>query len=247
MNDGWQDTRTRSYLPQIVVPGLFSSDECARIIQLFAERPLEPGRMWDGVGFVVNTTKRGVDTAYVPRSEDTAWIYDRMDSAFFRLAKVWGIEVRTTLEDLKYVVYRPGSHFAQWHMDSGPDYSNLRKLSMSVELNGSADYEGGELPDLPRGQRTCRGSDPDAGDCRAVPVAPLSQSDASGPRRAPRACELDQRTTVPLIDETDRTARYIAAEARAGRAMRVRVVEQAAARHGQAWRLRMSLACHEPG
>jgi PKHD-type hydroxylase len=72
-----------------------------------------------------------------------------MDRAFFDAAAGWAFDVRRTLEDLKYMVYRAGSHFTQWHVDVGEDYSNLRKLSMSVELNDSADYDGGDLEVFP--------------------------------------------------------------------------------------------------
>jgi len=81
-----------------------------------------------------------------------------MDEAFLRFARVWGFDVERTLEDLKYLVYGPGSHFAQWHVDVGADYSNLRKLSMSVALSGSADYDGGELHIFPEDTRHVAGA-----------------------------------------------------------------------------------------
>ena len=149
MDDGWKDIRTKSYLARIAIPGLLSNEECARVLEICATRPLEPGRTWDGTGYRVDTRSRNIETASIPRTDATEWIYDRMDRAFFRLADVWGLDVRSTLEDLKYIVYRPGSHFTEWHMDTGPDYSNLRKLSMSVELNSSAEYDGGELHIFP--------------------------------------------------------------------------------------------------
>jgi PKHD-type hydroxylase len=149
MNDGWQELRTRSHRVPAVIPDLFSPAECARIVQLLAAHPMQPGLTWDGQTYSVNTSHRDLETAYVRRSADTIWIYERMDQAFFRTANAWGFDVRRTLEDLKYMVYRPGSHFAHWHIDVGEDYSNLRKLSMTVELDDSADYRGGDLQVFP--------------------------------------------------------------------------------------------------
>jgi len=151
MTDEWRTLRNQSYLSHIAVPDLFSAMESARVIGLCSQHPPEPGRTWNGTEYVVNAAGRSVETAYIARSAETAWIYDRMDEAFLRLAKVWGFDVRCTLEDLKYVRYQEGAHFMHWHMDTGPDYSNLRKLSMSVELNDSSEYEGGELQIFPIG------------------------------------------------------------------------------------------------
>jgi PKHD-type hydroxylase len=68
-----------------------------------------------------------------------------MDKIFFETAQEWGIEVHKTVEDLKFLIYRKGSHFSTWHADVGHDYSRLRRLSMSIELCDPHEYEGGEL------------------------------------------------------------------------------------------------------
>ena len=158
MNDGWEALRTKSHLTPEIIPDLFSPDECVRIIQLFAAHELQPGRIWHGAGYDVDSSRRNLETAYIPRADDTRWIYDRMDRAFFEAASAWKLDVRRTLEDLKYMVYRPGSHFAQWHVDIGEDYSSLRKVSMSVELNSSTEYDGGELQLFPTASQHAAGS-----------------------------------------------------------------------------------------
>ena len=108
MTDGWEELRSRSHLIPIIVPDLFSVDECARILQLCEGHELQPGRIWCGESYGVDRSRRDLSTAYIPRADDTEWIYDRMDRAFFDAAAAWGFDVRRTREDLKYMVYQPG-------------------------------------------------------------------------------------------------------------------------------------------
>lgn len=100
-------------------------------------------------GYAVDPRIRDLDTAYLPRGDRTEWIFDRMDQLFFRVAAKWRVSVDRTVEDLKFMVYRKGSHFATWHSDVGLDYTSLRRLSMSVELCGSDQYKGGDLQIFP--------------------------------------------------------------------------------------------------
>src|SRR3954464_13961127 len=90
MTDGWEELRSRSHLIPIIVPDLFSVDECARILQLCEGHELQPGRIWCGESYGVDRSRRDLSTAYIPRADDTGWIYDRMDRAFFDAAAAWG-------------------------------------------------------------------------------------------------------------------------------------------------------------
>ena len=141
----WQEMRNRSYESHVVLPGLFTREECGQIISLCEAHPSVPGMTCNEQGYGVNLAVRKVGTAYMPRSAELSWICERMDREFFRLATHWGFDVRETIEDLKYLVYDAGCHFNTWHVDVGGDYSNLRKISMSVELTDSNEYEGGHL------------------------------------------------------------------------------------------------------
>ncbi len=142
----------RPHHPFLSIPGVFSADECREIIALFGEHIAVPGTTWNGSGYSVNPETRQLMTAYVPRDPRTSWVYERMDTVFLKTAKYWGLDVRETVEDVKYFVYREADHFCQWHMDVGGDHSCRRKLSMSVEICDSSEYEGGEMQIFPTDQ-----------------------------------------------------------------------------------------------
>jgi|SRR5215469_3604099 len=142
---------------------LFSPDECSAITKLCERHPVRDGQVWTRTGYAVDRRIRDLRTAYVPRNDETQWIFDRMDQLFVRVASRWRIDVDRTVEDLKFMVYRKGSHFAAWHSDVGSDYSRLRRLSMSVELCASQDYEGGDLQIFPAASGHVAGENRPAG------------------------------------------------------------------------------------
>ncbi len=149
VGEDWKQKANRTHHPFLAVPDVFTADECGEIISLFGEYPTAPGATWDGHGYSVNTQVRQLRTAYVKRDSLTQWVYERMDRVFFKTAGYWGLDVRETVEDVKYLIYQASDHFSQWHMDIGEDYSSRRKLSMSIELCDSSEYDGGHMQIFP--------------------------------------------------------------------------------------------------
>lgn len=49
--------------------------------------------------------------------------------------------------DIQYTIYEGSGTYYDWHSDFSPDFNNdfVRKLSISLMLSSSDDYEGGEL------------------------------------------------------------------------------------------------------
>jgi len=132
---------------------LFSPAECREIIAQLGHKAMDKGVVRTVGGYKTRKGTRDVSTSYHRRSKAAAWIFDRMDEAFFRSAKKFRFDVEATVEPLKYLVYRSGQHFNTWHIDTGdhevPDYLLRRKLSMSVELSPRGSYKGGILKVVP--------------------------------------------------------------------------------------------------
>lgn len=90
------------------------------------------------------------------------WLYDDM----LKLAKeandnVWNFNLVSCLEAIQYTEYYADDlgHY-DWHQDIGPDRASKRKVSITIQLSSSDEYEGGdlqiwkggtEIQDCPRG------------------------------------------------------------------------------------------------
>jgi len=169
VGEDWKQKTSRLHQPFLTIPGVFTPDECREIIALFGEYPIAPGVTWNGSEYSVNPERRQLSTAYVPREPRTLWVYQRMDRVFFKTASYWELDVRETVEDVKYLIYRESNHFVQWHTDTGVDYSSRRKISMSVELCDSSEYEGGNMQIFPTDEGHVAGPSRQAGTAVVFP------------------------------------------------------------------------------
>lgn len=89
---------------------------------------------------------RITQTAWIPPSPETKWIYDRMQAAIRTINdQVWQFAVSGFSEHFQYTVYHgsEGGHF-DWHVDQG-DLIKSRKISLSLQLTDPSEYEGCEL------------------------------------------------------------------------------------------------------
>lgn len=94
----------------------------------------------------LQTRIRVTQTAWIPQSAETKWLYDRMQGVARALnERTYQFDLRGFSENFQYTVYRgeEGGHY-DWHVDHGPLHVQ-RKLSLSVQLSDPASYDGGEL------------------------------------------------------------------------------------------------------
>lgn len=169
LKNDWKNVDTRVLSPYVVVPEVFSHDECSAFIEAFDCLKRSEAETWDGEKFSVNPSCRSLEITRIPISPDIRWIYERMDKVFFWAADLWGLDVRRTIDDIKYLVYSAGSHFSKWHRDAGYEQTALRKISMSVELSDPSEYEGGEFYVFPDCDEHVAGSDRQAGHAVVFP------------------------------------------------------------------------------
>lgn len=74
-----------------------------------------------------------------PALMDQMWkMVQQINAEFFRF------DLEGILEPLQYAVYEVGDHFG-WHVDAVAGQKPYRKLSLSIQLSGPPDYDGGEL------------------------------------------------------------------------------------------------------
>jgi PKHD-type hydroxylase len=89
---------------------------------------------------------RVTQTAWMEHNSESKWIYDRVQSVTRALNdRVYQFALSGFSEHLQYTIYHgtEGGHY-DWHVDQGP-LRTRRKLSISVQLSDSSQYEGCEL------------------------------------------------------------------------------------------------------
>ena len=131
------------------VPNAFSDCECDALIALGGQAGLAPATVWSPAGDPVQSAIRSAETSYHPRSEATAWIYERLDPLFAQAGEAFGLAVGPVTEPLQILRYGIGGHFQTWHSDAGYDRGVGRLVSVSVELSPLGDHEGGDLEIVP--------------------------------------------------------------------------------------------------
>jgi PKHD-type hydroxylase len=125
--------------------GVFAPQEIERINALAQSMPAK--RVGVGRDLHVDPLVNRSSARWLVPSEQTFWIYDKLTQAVARLnAMHFHFEITGLDEELYYVTYdgTEEGHY-DWHADSHHDSGFTRKLSVSVQMSGPADYEGGEL------------------------------------------------------------------------------------------------------
>lgn len=113
-------------------PGAFDADELAEIIREGDRLSLERAQAYGNAG------NRRSQVAGLPNWTGKCWqIAQQINRAHF------GFELEG-IETPQFVVYRKGDYFT-WHMDRGPETARPRKLSYTLQLSASGDYNGGDL------------------------------------------------------------------------------------------------------
>ena len=130
-------------------PSAFSAAECDAIVALAGSRPGEAAPVWGGAGYEVNLAARRALTRFLDRSDETAWLFGRLDGLFAAAAERLGMAVGPLTEPVQVVEYGVGGHFNSWHSDAGADLLGRRVLSVSVELSEREAHEGGDLEIVP--------------------------------------------------------------------------------------------------
>jgi len=72
------------------------------------------------------------------------WIFERLTKTIYDANSFYNFDLNGFFEPLQLAEYQAGDFF-DWHLDFGAGPSSTRKLSLSIQLSDSDDYEGGDL------------------------------------------------------------------------------------------------------
>jgi PKHD-type hydroxylase len=124
----------------------FSDDELSKIYRDVASLPFREAATGESND---NTDKsiRSSSIKWIPQSQEWAWLYDKMMNMVIEANNaIWNFDLHTALDSIQYTEYYDveGGHYG-WHQDIGPGHLSTRKISITVQLSDTDDYEGGDL------------------------------------------------------------------------------------------------------
>ena len=121
-------------------PNIFTKDECNQIINLFKNEIMENAKV--GGGQLRETTRKS-KVCWIPKVREYEWIYLKIfDVVGFANENFFNLEIKEIVEEIQFTKYEEQDHY-DWHVDLNSE--NKRKLSASLQLSDSSDYEGGDL------------------------------------------------------------------------------------------------------
>jgi PKHD-type hydroxylase len=135
--------------------GLFTADECKTIIEIGTNGKTASELTYGSVGDLNNITDNISEISKIRRSpiswlrsdiEDNHWIYHRMTDAIKNINNQFFNFDLTEIQSLQFTCYDAEEEgFYGKHIDMMYKSPNTRKLSVTVQLSDSSEYEGGDL------------------------------------------------------------------------------------------------------
>lgn len=127
--------------------GAFTAEECEWIISFSKQIPPNQGTV-DGK---VKPEFRQVNVWGISYSESTKWLWEKLtNNVKYANSKWWNYDIYGIVDNLQLLCYSASNsqkningHYIK-HIDNG-DYHYYRKISFSVQLSDTKDYEGSEL------------------------------------------------------------------------------------------------------
>lgn len=125
--------------------GVFSSEECAKIVALGEKCNIEYGRL-----VRPQEDYRSTSVSWLAFEKETRWIYEKLAKLFHQVNRWYRFEL-SGIDVLQFAKYQKGDSFG-WHLDTGPGTTSTRKISLSVQLSNADEYKGGGLEFCPLGE-----------------------------------------------------------------------------------------------
>jgi len=140
----WLDMET--YQPY-VHGDVLSSEECDRIVAMANNPSLsltEDAEVYTQNGNNVKPETRDTRVHWIKTAEDNRWLFDKVTAFVNEVNRQFFDYKLDFIQNLQLGEYRVGG-FYKPHVDVEPYSERTRKLSFSIQLSKSEDYEGGDL------------------------------------------------------------------------------------------------------
>ena len=75
----------------------------------------------------------------------TDWVYNKIVDMAIEANTTWKFNLHSIIDSIQYTEYYEGGGQYDWHVDIGPKDISHRKVSVTIQLSDTNDYEGGVL------------------------------------------------------------------------------------------------------
>ena len=75
----------------------------------------------------------------------TDWVYNKIVDMAIEANTTWKFNLHSIIDSIQYTEYYGGGGQYDWHVDIGPKNISHRKVSVTIQLSDTNDYEGGDL------------------------------------------------------------------------------------------------------
>lgn len=140
-------TPIAAWQPYVFFEKEFSPGECETIIHIAKGLPAAAALTGGDDAGQENKIIRSSELHWAPETEQTNWIYDRLENVCLKVMQNWypfRLSGFTEYIQLTRYFSSEGGHY-DWHQDFGPGNMSSRKLSLVMILSKPEDFEGGQL------------------------------------------------------------------------------------------------------
>jgi PKHD-type hydroxylase len=84
---------------------------------------------------------------WIPQNNEWSWLYQKMMDLAVEANSIWDFDLKSAFEQIQYTEYYASEkgHY-NWHQDIGSGVlASRRKISITIQMSESDEYEGGEL------------------------------------------------------------------------------------------------------
>ena len=139
----WKINNVPPQPPAAFIETAFSLEECERIKKLGESLSITKAKI--GNSNQIDTDIRTTDISWIePSGQEATWLFTHMTDLIHYANKSWFRYDLTGPENLQYTIYNVGGFYSE-HVDTRYNDQYCRKLSFTLQLSNSDEYEGGEV------------------------------------------------------------------------------------------------------
>lgn len=135
------------------IPNALDSNEITMINQYFDHLQLKEATTRTETGEKATATAyRSSKTGWIPKQQEFLWVYKKLgEMVNIANQEYWNFALTGMAEPIQLTEYHANQagHY-DWHTDVGAGKLSQRKLSISLQISGPEEYEGGHLQFMTR-------------------------------------------------------------------------------------------------